>query len=449
MVKTLTIPMVAIVGRPNVGKSTLFNRLIGERKAIEEKMPGVTRDRIHGRATWLGTEFFVIDTGGITFSETMELERLVQNQALLAMEEANVIVFLTDGREGLTALDEEIAMLLHRQGRPVILAANKTEGKMVGLEDFYRLGFGEPIPVSAAHGLNIGDFLDRVVSFFPAREKRPETAMETIRIAVVGRPNVGKSSFINALLGEDRNIVSTIPGTTRDAVDITLVQDEKAFTFVDTAGIRRKSRVREDVEYYSVLRALKAIDNADIALLLLEATEGVTEQDQKIAGYIQDSGRAVIIALNKWDLFKGAGRENAAVTQVDNVRENLKFFNYAPVVFTSIHEPRRLKRLFSLFGEVYGEYTRRISTPLLNHLLSDALSMNPLPTSGKRKARIYYWTQPAVKPPTFILFANDPKSIHFSYLRYLENRLREAFGFQGSPLRLTVRGRSKKGAKGS
>jgi GTP-binding protein len=445
----LTIPMVAIVGRPNVGKSTLFNRLIGERKAIEEKIPGVTRDRVYGRATWLNTEFLVIDTGGITFSETMELERLVQKQALLAMEEATVIVFLIDGREGITALDEEIATLLHRQGRPVVLAANKVEARGIGLEDFYRLGFGEAIPVSATHGLNIGDFLDRVVSFFPAPDERPEVDMETIRIAVVGRPNVGKSSFINVLLGEERSIVSTIPGTTRDAVDITLEQNGKSFIFVDTAGIRRKSKVKEDIEYYSVLRALKAIDSADIVLLLLEATEGVTEQDQKIAGYIQESGKAVIIALNKWDLLKDSGREKAAVTQVENVRENLKFFAYAPVVFTSIHEPRRLKRLFTLFEEVYGEYTKRISTPLLNHLLSDAVKMNPLPASGKRKARIYYWTQPVIKPPTFILFVNDPLSIHFSYLRYLENRLREAFGFQGSPLRLTVRGRSKKGVKRS
>ncbi len=442
----MTIPMVAIVGRPNVGKSTLFNRLIGERKAIEEKAPGVTRDRLYGRANWLDAEFLVIDTGGITFSETMGLEHLVQKQALLAMEEAEVIVFLADGREGITALDEEIAGLLHRQGRPVVLAANKVEARKAALEDFYRLGFGEAIPISATHGLNIGDFLDRVVSFFPPREEQAEIDGETIRIAVVGRPNVGKSSFINVLLGEERSIVSTMPGTTRDAIDITVEQDGKRFIFVDTAGIRRKSRVREDIEYYSVLRALKAIDNADIALLLLEAREGVTEQDQKIAGYIQESGKAVIIALNKWDLLKDSGREKAAVTQVENVRKNLKFLAYAPVVFTSVHEPRRLKKLFALFEEVYGEYTRRIATPLLNHLLADALRMNPLPATGKRKARIYYWTQPAIKPPTFILFANDPASIHFSYLRYLENRLREAFDFNRSPLRLTVRGRSKKGA---
>lgn len=441
----MSIPMVAIVGRPNVGKSTLFNRLVGERKAIEQKIPGVTRDRIYGRATWLNTEFLVVDTGGLTFSDTMELEQQIQKQARLAMEEATVIVFLVDGREGITALDEEIAALLHRQGRPVVLAANKIETKQADLEDFYRLGFGEAVPVSATHGLNIGDFLEQVVSLFPVRENTQKEEAETIRIAVVGRPNVGKSSFINVLIGEERSIVSEIPGTTRDAVDTLLELNGKKFVFVDTAGIRKKSKVREDIEYYSVLRALKAIDNADIALLLLDATEGVTEQDQKIAGYIQESGKAVIIALNKWDLLKELGREKAAVTLTENVRENLKFISYAPIVFTSKHEPRRLKKLFQLLEEVYGEYTKRISTSLLNHLLLDACKMNPLPASGRKKARIYYWTQPAIKPPTFILFVNDPLAIHFSYLRYLENRLREAFDFKGSPLRLTMRVRSRKG----
>ncbi len=443
----MSTPMVAIVGRPNVGKSTLFNRLVGERKAIEQKIPGVTRDRVYGRSTWLNTEFLVVDTGGITFSRTMELEQQVQKQAALAIEEATVIVFLVDGREGITALDEEIAALLHRQGKPVVLAANKTEAKNLSLEDFYSLGFGEPIPLSATHGLNIGDFLEKVSSFFPVQDEIGEEETETIRIAIVGRPNVGKSSFINVLLGEERTIVSGIPGTTRDAIDTALHLNGKKFIFVDTAGIRKKSKVKEDVEYYSVLRSLKAIDNADLALLLLEASEGVTEQDQKIAGYIQESGKAVVIALNKWDLLREHDREKAAVTQVENVRNNLKFLSYAPVVFTSIHEPRRLKKLFTLLEEVYGEYSRRIPTPLLNHLLEDACKINPLPGSGKKKGRIYYWTQPFIKPPTFILFVNDPSYIHFSYLRYLENRLREAFGFSGSPLRLIMRARRRKGVK--
>ena len=436
--------LVAIVGRPNVGKSTLFNRLVGERKAIEEKIPGVTRDRIYARANWLNRDFILVDTGGITFSETMELEQQVQKQALLAIEEATVIVFLVDGKEGITALDEDIAEMLHRQGKPVVLAANKIDGKYTGLGDFYRFGFGEPIPISAVHGLNIGDFLDQVISFFPHQEDAKGDDEGAIRVAIVGRPNVGKSSFINVLIGEERTIVSGIPGTTRDAIDITVEQQGRKFIFVDTAGIRKKSKVKEDVEYYSVLRALKAIDQADIALLLLEATEGVAEQDQKIAGYIQDGGKAVVIALNKWDLLKEEGREKAAVTKVEEVRKYLKFFDYAPVVFTSIHEPRRLKRLFSLLEEVHEEYSKRISTPLLNQLLADALRINPVPSSGKRKGRIYYWTQASAKPPTFILFVNDITSIHFSYLRYLENRLRESFGFTGSPLRLRLRARSRK-----
>ena len=376
----------------------------------------------------------------------MELEQQVQKQAALAIEEATVIVFLVDGREGITALDEEIAALLHRQGKPVVLAANKTEAKNLSLEDFYSLGFGEPILISATHGLNIGDFLDKVSSFFPVQDEIEEE-METIRIAIVGRPNVGKSSFLNVLLGEERTIVSSTPGTTRDAIDTTLYRNNKKFIFVDTAGIRKKSKVKEDIEYYSVLRSLKAIENADIALLLLEATEGVTEQDQKIAGYIQESGKAVIIALNKWDLLREHDREKAAITQVENVKNNLKFLSYAPVVFTSIHEPRRLRKLFPLLEEVYEEYNRRIPTPLLNHLLEDACKINPLPGSGGKKGRIYYWTQASIKPPTLILFVNDPSCIHFSYLRYLENRLREAFSFNGSPLRLIMRARSRKGVK--
>jgi GTP-binding protein len=337
--------------------------------------------------------------------------------------------------------------MLHRQGKPVVLAANKAEGKNLGVEDFFRFGFGEPVPISAIHGINIGDFLDLVISFFPDEEEVQEEDDDVIRIAIVGRPNVGKSSFINVLIGEERTVVSGMPGTTRDAIDIMVEQNGRKFIFVDTAGIRKKSRVKEDVEYYSVLRALKAIDQADIALLLLEAPEGVAEQDQRIAGYIQDSGKAVIIALNKWDLLKEQGREKAAVTQTEDVRKYLKFFDYAPVVFTSIHEPRRLKRLFTLLEEVYEEYNKRISTPLLNQLLADAIKINPLPSTGKRKGRIYYWTQASAKPPTFILFVNDVTSIHFSYLRYLENRLRESFGFTGSPLHLRLRTRSRKGVR--
>jgi len=440
----LSVPLVALVGRPNVGKSTLFNRLVGKRKAIEEKMPGITRDRLYGRTNWLNRDFIVIDTGGLTFPAGEKLEMQVQKQALLALEESTVIVFLVDGREGLTPLDEEIADLLRRQRKPVVLTVNKIENPAQGFAEFYKLGLGDPLPVSAAHGLSIGELLDKVLSFFPPRDEQELQAEEAIRIAVVGRPNVGKSSLINTLLGEERVIVSRVSGTTRDAIDTPLEQGDEKYIFIDTAGIRRKSKVIENVEYYSVLRSLKAIDDADLALLLLEAPEGVTEQDQRIAGYILESGKALIIALHKWDLIQRFGQKGPERDVISNTREALKFASFAPLVPTSVYATRRLKKLFTLFPEVYANYSRRISTSLLNHLLGEAQSMNPLPTVKGRKGRIYYWTQSSTKPPTFVLFVNDPKLIHFSYLRYLENRLREAFDFEGTTLRLLLRARHRR-----
>jgi len=437
----LPIPLVALVGRPNVGKSTLFNRLVGGKKAIEEKMPGVTRDRIYGRTSWLNREFLVVDTGGISFSKKEEIDIQIQKQAQLAIEEATVIVFIVDGRQGLTPIDEEIAALLRRQGKPVLLAVNKIESFEQSIADFYKLGLGEPLPISAAHGLNIGDLLDKIVSFFSLTDEEEHREGESIRIAVVGRPNVGKSSFINTLLGEERVIVNNRPGTTRDAIDTFLEREGKNYIFVDTGGIRKKSKVFENVEYYSVIRSLKAIESADIALLLLEAQEGVTEQDQRIAGYILESGKAMIIAMNKWDLLKEQRKEGQALKIVENVREKLKFVSFAPVVFTSIYEQRRLKRLFKLFPIVYENYCRRISTPILNKILADAQGVNPPPVLRGKRGKIYYWTQSATKPPTFILFVNNPSSIHFSYLRYLENRLREAFDFTGTPIKLLLRSR--------
>lgn len=437
-------PLVALVGRPNVGKSTLFNRLVGGRKAIEEKIPGVTRDRLYGRSSWLDKEFLVIDTGGLTLSGKEEMELQVQKQAQLAMEEAVVIVFLVDGRQGLTYLDEEIAGMLRRQGKPVILAVNKIDSMEQSFAEFYKLGLNDPLPISAAHGLNIGDLLDKIVSFFPSLPGENRQEDEVIRIAVVGRPNVGKSSFVNALLGEDRIIVSQEPGTTRDAIDTWLQREGNKYILVDTAGIRKKSKVFENVEYYSVIRSLKAIDSADIAFLLLEAPEGVTEQDQKIAGYILESGKALVVALNKWDLLKQQRQEGRVEEIVSDARDALKFVSYAPIVFTSIHEPRRLKNLFELFQKVYKNYSTRIPTPLLNKLLADAQGVNPLPASKGKIGKIYYWTQSAIKPPTFVLFVNNSSLIHFSYLRYLENRLREAFDFKGSPVRLLVRSRKRK-----
>lgn len=446
MWRPLAEKLVALVGRPNVGKSTLFNRLVGGRQAIEEKQAGVTRDRLYARAEWLNCEFTVIDTGGLTFSDGQNLEAQVHNQAQLAIEEATVIVFLVDGRQGLTALDEEIAALLRRQGKPVILAVNKVESQNQSPLEFYSLGM-EPVTVSAAHGLNIDELLDKMISFFPPDEGTEEDKDEAIRVAVVGRPNVGKSSFINSLVGEERVIVNSEPGTTRDAIDTRLERDGQQFVLIDTAGIRRKSRVSQKVEYYSVVRALRAIENADVCLLLLDASEGVTEQDQRIAGHIVESGKAMIVALNKWDLLTKARREQKVDEVTAKTRESLKFALFAPVVFTSIYEPRRLKRLFPMLQEVYAAFTKRIPTSVLNRLVEDAQGVNPPPSYRDRKGRIYFATQPRVKPPTFVFFANDPSLIHFSYIRYLENRLREAFGFNGTPLRLLVRQRQRKGER--
>jgi len=416
---------------------------VGGRKAIEGKIPGITRDRLYGRTSWLNRDFLVIDTGGLTFSGKEKMEIEVQRQAELAIEEAVVIVFLVDGRQGLNPLDEEIASLLRRQRKPVVLAVNKIESMGQNVAEFYRLGLSDPLPISAAHGLNTGDLLDKVISFFPSVTKETQQEDELIRIAIVGRPNVGKSSFINTLLGENRVIVTREPGTTRDAIDTLLEREGKKYILVDTAGIRRKSRVLENIEYYSVIRSLKAIDDTDIAVLLLEADTGATEQDQKIAGYILESGRALIVALNKWDLVKQQRREISEKI-IDKTRNDLKFVSFAPLILTSIYEPRRLKNIFDLFQKVYKNYCTRVPTPLLNKLLSDAQGVNPLPTLRGRKGKIYYWTQTAAKPPTFVLFVNNTSLIHFSYLRYLENRLREAFSFEGTPVKLLVRSRRRK-----
>ncbi len=441
----MNTPLVALVGRPNVGKSTLFNRLVGERQAIEEKTPGVTRDRIFGRAEWLNMEFSVVDTGGLTFKEDESLEKQVQLQTRLAMEEATVIVFLLDGRQGITALDEEIANELRRQENPVVLVANKVESRELSVAEFFKLGLGEPLPVSAEHGLNTGDLLDAIVSFFPPKESKEKIFEDVMRIAVVGRPNVGKSSIINALLGQERVIVDSEPGTTRDSIDTMVEINSQRYMLVDTAGIRRKSKIKENIEFYSTLRSLKAIDKADVVLFLLEAQEKVTEQDKRVAGYILESGKAMVIALNKWDLVKEERKVDGGKKIKEEAREALKFVSFAPLVVTSIHEPKHFHKLFNIFQDVYANYTMRIATPILNDLLADAQAINPLPSYKGKSGKIYYCTQPHIKPPSFVLFVNDTSLIHFSYLRYLENRLREAFGFQGTPIRLLVRTRKRKG----
>lgn len=436
--------IVAIVGRPNVGKSTLFNRLTAARTAIEEKVPGVTRDRLYGTAEWRGESFIVIDTGGISFERNDPLIRQVRRQAELAVEEAHVILFLLDGREGPAPLDQEIADLLRRSGKPVIPVVNKIDhpGAAAEIMAFYSLGMGDPLPVSAAHGRGTGDLLDRICELLPKEQVSAGLAEEAVRVALVGRPNVGKSQLLNTILGRERVIVSATPGTTRDAVDTLFNYNGSTYVLIDTAGVRRKSRVKEAVEYYSVLRSLKAVERADIALLLLDAESGIAEQDQKLAGYIDQAGRGLIIGVNKWDLIKG--RQEARQDWLAEISRAFAFAPYAPVTFISALTGSRVQELFPLFDRVRQELYRRVPTSLLNELVLDALAVNPPPSYKGKRLKIYYAAQVAVKPPTFIFFVNNPQFMHFSYRRYLENRLREAFDFCGVPLRLKIRPRREK-----
>jgi GTP-binding protein len=436
-------PIVAIVGRPNVGKSTLFNHLIGQRRAIVEDVPGVTRDRLYDNCDWAGREFMVIDTGGIRFEEGDIFAREVKLQAELAIEEADVILFVVDAREGISAEDEQVANLLRRSGKPVVLAANKVENFDRQLEyyEFYKLGLGEPIPVSAMHGLNTNDLLDEVVArFAPAQTYQEDD--NAIKIAIVGRPNVGKSSLVNAFLGEQRVIVSDIPGTTRDAIDTPFRYDGNDYILIDTAGIRKKSRIKETTERYSVIRSLKSIERADVVLVMLDATAGVIEQDQRIAGYVHEAGKANIVVVNKWDLVEKDGH---TMNKFDkDIREDLKFLAYAPIMYVSALTKRRIFKLLELVDFVAEQHNRRINTAELNRVINEAMMLNPLPGGGGKKVKIYYTTQVRTAPPTFVFFANQPDSVHFSYLRYLDNVLRQNFGFEGSPIRLMVRQKSGK-----
>jgi len=438
--------IIAIVGRPNVGKSTLFNRLTSARTAIEEKMPGVTRDRLYGLFDWRGRNMVVIDTGGITFGGDDQITTQVQKQVNLAVEEAQIIIFLLDGREGLTALDEEIAEMLRRSGKTVIPVINKLD--TLAREDerygFFGLGFNEPLAVSAAHGRGIGDLLDLIFDNLPpgAEEGRPDPE-GLVKIAVIGRPNVGKSSLINSLLGKERVVVSREPGTTREAVDTYLSYNDQPCLIIDTAGIRRKSKVKDAVEYYSVLRSLKAVQRADVALLILDGESGITEQDQKLAGYVVETGKGLILVVNKWDLFKGD--ENSRLSILNELKRKFSFASYAPHIFVSALSGWRLDRLFPLVMQIWQEQHKRISTALLNELLEDALTVNPPPPVKGKRVRIYYATQPEVKPPRFVFFANEPELIHFSYRRYLENRIREAFSFAGTPIEVKFKRRERRG----
>lgn len=434
-------PIVAIVGRPNVGKSTLFNRITRQRTAIVEGKPGVTRDRIYAEAQWLDKHFTLIDTGGIDYEDDI-ITRQVRLQALVALEQADIIVFVVDGRAGLTGIDEEIAEILRRQQKPVILCVNKVEAVQNSWEiaaDFYRLGLGEPILTSAEHGRNIGDLLDLVVENFPADANLEED--DSLKIAIVGRPNVGKSSLVNKILGEDRVIVSEIPGTTRDAIDTKLNYADEALTLIDTAGLRRRSRVNEDIEYYSVIRTLGAVERSDVTIVMVDGTEGLTEQDKKIAGYAHEKGRGIIIAVNKWDLVP---KETNTMRDFErDLRDELQFLSYAPILFISALTGQRIFHLLDLALTVQENRNLRISTGRFNEILHDAMAMNQPPSDKGVRLKIFYGSQVQVKPPVFVLHVNRKDLMHFSYLRYLENRIRQEYDFLGTPIMLIAKERKE------
>lgn len=435
-------PIVAIVGRPNVGKSTLFNQIGKKRVSIVENIPGVTRDRIYLDAEWLNQEFTMIDTGGIEIETTDHILTSMRHQAKIAIEEADVIVFVVDGKAGMTTADTEVARILRNTKKPVILAVNKIDSsnRELLIYEFYNLGLGDPIPISASNALNLGDLLDRVVECFP-KDMIEAKDSDEISIAVIGRPNVGKSSLVNSLLGQERVIVSDIPGTTRDAIDTHFVKDDIKFTLIDTAGMRRKAKVDLPIERYSVMRSLRAIDRSDVVLMVINADEGVIEQDKKIAGYAHDAGKGVIIVVNKWDLVEKDDKTSLRFTE--NLREELGFLQYAPVLYTSALTKQRVHRVTDLVKYVAEQQAMRIQTSVLNQVIIDATAINPPPSHRGKKLKILFTTQADIKPPTFIFFVNEPEIMHFSYVRFLENKLRESFGFEGTPLKLVIRGRKE------
>ena len=439
-------PIVAVVGRPNVGKSTLFNKLIGRRLSIVEDTPGVTRDRIFGDGEWRNRPFMLIDTGGIEPASDDVILSQMRSQAQLAIDSADVIVMVTDMRAGVVATDREVAAMLQKSGRPVVLCVNKCDS--VGevppeFYEFYNLGLGEPYPVSAVHGHGTGDLLDAVYEHFPP-ETPEEQDEETIKVAIIGKPNAGKSSLVNRVAGEERVIVSDIAGTTRDAIDTVVENAKGRFLFIDTAGIRRRSRVRDNVEKYSIIRAEAAVERADVCVIMIDATEGFTEQDSKVAGIAHEAGKGCIIAVNKWDAVeKDGGTLNAFRKKLEN---DFSFMSYAPIIFISAKTGQRIDRLFELIKYVANQNATRISTGMLNDVLADATARVQPPSDKGKRLKIYYITQPSTKPPTFVCFVNSAELFHFSYQRYLENKIRETFGLEGTPVRFIVRerGDSKK-----
>jgi len=437
----MTKPLVALVGRPNVGKSTLFNRLVEERKAITENIPGTTRDRIYADTEWNGILFTIIDTGGLILDDTDDMTSQVRHQAYVAIEEADVLVFMCDVLDGLTTEDQSIAAILRRTNKPVILAINKADNpaRRLNVFEFYALGIGEPYAISALHGTGTGDLLDVIVSSFKPEVIENSEEIEATRIAIVGRTNVGKSSMLNALLRKERHIVSPVPGTTRDAIDTMILWKGSPVVLIDTAGIRRRGRIVPGVEKYSVLRALKAINRADVVLLILDATEGVTAQDAHIAGYILEENKSVVVVNNKWDLIEKDSYTMLAHTA--KIREALKFMSYVPVLFISALTRQRVDQALDVALRVYQQGFVRIPTGELNRIVQNAVARHSPPSKWGKRLRIYYATQPKVSPPTILFFVNDERLVHFSYRRYLENQIRSRYPFEGTPLRLSFRDR--------
>ena len=438
-------PIVAIVGRPNVGKSTLFNALAGQQISIVKDTPGVTRDRIYAEVTWLDTQFTMIDTGGIEpFTNDLILKSM-REQAEIAIETADVIIFLTDVRQGVVDADYQVANMIRRSGKPVVLVVNKVDNfntMMADVYEFYNLGLGDPMPISSTSKLGLGDMLDAVIGYFkPGTAKEEED--DRPHVAIVGKPNVGKSSLINKLTGENRVIVSDIAGTTRDAIDTSIKRNGREYVFIDTAGLRRKSKIKEDIERYSIIRTVSAVERANVVVLMIDASEGVTEQDAKIAGIAHERGKGMIIAVNKWDAIEKDDKTMNKFTK--DIREKLSFMPYAEMIFISALTGQRLQKLFDTIDAVIENHAMRIGTGVLNEILSEAVALKQPPSDKGKRLRLYYMTQVSVKPPTFVIFINDKELTHFSYTRYIENQIRETFGFRGTPLRFIYRERKDKG----
>ncbi|MBO6297282.1 MAG: ribosome biogenesis GTPase Der [Lachnospiraceae bacterium] len=440
-------PVVAVVGRPNVGKSTLFNALAGERLSIVKDTPGITRDRLYTDVEWLDKSFTLIDTGGIEPDSKDIILSQMREQAQIAIDTADVIMFMTDVRQGLVDADSKVADMLRRSGKPIVLVVNKVdsyEKMMPDVYEFYNLGLDEPYPISASERQGLGDLLDKVISYFPEGTAETEED-DTPKVAIIGKPNVGKSSIINRLIGEKRLIVSDIAGTTRDAVDTRLKRNNKEYIFIDTAGLRRKNKIKEELEKYMIVRTVSAVERCDVAVLVIDATEGVTEQDAKIAGIAHERGKGMIVVVNKWDLVE---KDNKTLNEfTKKIRDTLSFMPYAELLFVSAETGQRLPKLYEMIDVVIENHAMRVQTGVLNEIMAEAVALQQPPTDKGKRLRLFYITQASVKPPTFVIFVNDKELMHFSYTRYIENKIREAFGFQGTPLKFIIRERKENDAK--